>query len=221
MCWRLWALRSQFHRKKPELLEKIGICFLFAQNYHIAMKYVAPIRKELGIRTVFNILGPLSNPEMSLYLSDQLKMVDLSSTFGKVAIVYEKLQNGRYVGNADDSNKAVKYINDNLLRKRLRGISTESRSAIFIGIARIISDSRENSSALNEDKVAADEVKRYVARYARYSADALIEKFATVDSARFLYIQALRYLVSGDDGNINASINMIDCFISLWIQQIC
>ena len=45
-----------------EILKKIGICFLFAQNYHIAMKYVAPIRKELGIRTVFNILGPLSNP---------------------------------------------------------------------------------------------------------------------------------------------------------------
>lgn len=44
------------------MLKKIGICFLFAQNYHIAMKYVAPIRKELGIRTVFNILGPLSNP---------------------------------------------------------------------------------------------------------------------------------------------------------------
>ncbi len=44
------------------LLKKIGICFLFAQNYHIAMKYVAPIRRELGIRTVFNILGPLSNP---------------------------------------------------------------------------------------------------------------------------------------------------------------
>lgn len=48
--------------KSTELLNKIGICFLFAQNYHIAMKYVAPIRKELGIRTVFNILGPLSNP---------------------------------------------------------------------------------------------------------------------------------------------------------------
>lgn len=48
--------------KSKELLEKIGICFLFAQNYHIAMKYVAPVRKELGIRTVFNILGPLSNP---------------------------------------------------------------------------------------------------------------------------------------------------------------
>ncbi|MDD3261744.1 MAG: anthranilate phosphoribosyltransferase, partial [Oscillospiraceae bacterium] len=48
--------------KSTDLLESIGFCFLFAQNYHIAMKYVAPVRKELGIRTVFNILGPLSNP---------------------------------------------------------------------------------------------------------------------------------------------------------------
>lgn len=48
--------------KSREILESIGICFLFAQNYHIAMRYVAPVRKELGIRTVFNILGPLSNP---------------------------------------------------------------------------------------------------------------------------------------------------------------
>ena len=48
--------------RSAAILEKINICFLFAQNYHVAMKYVAPIRKELGIRTVFNILGPLSNP---------------------------------------------------------------------------------------------------------------------------------------------------------------
>ncbi len=48
--------------KSKELLHTIGLCFLFAQNYHIAMKYVAPVRKELGIRTVFNILGPLANP---------------------------------------------------------------------------------------------------------------------------------------------------------------
>lgn len=48
--------------KSAELLKKINICFLFAQNYHIAMKYVAPIRRELGIRTIFNILGPLANP---------------------------------------------------------------------------------------------------------------------------------------------------------------
>lgn len=48
--------------RSAQLLKDINICFLFAQNYHVAMKYVAPIRKELGIRTVFNILGPLSNP---------------------------------------------------------------------------------------------------------------------------------------------------------------
>lgn len=48
--------------KSARLLRNSNICFLFAQNYHISMKYVAPVRKALGIRTVFNILGPLSNP---------------------------------------------------------------------------------------------------------------------------------------------------------------
>ena len=48
--------------KSAALLNRIGICFMFAQNYHIAMKYVAPIRRELAIRTVFNIIGPLTNP---------------------------------------------------------------------------------------------------------------------------------------------------------------
>lgn len=48
--------------QSAKMLEKIGICFLFAQNYHIAMKYVGSVRKELGIRTIFNILGPLANP---------------------------------------------------------------------------------------------------------------------------------------------------------------
>lgn len=45
-----------------ELLDTVGFCFLFAQKYHTSMKYVGMIRKELGIRTVFNILGPLTNP---------------------------------------------------------------------------------------------------------------------------------------------------------------
>mgnify|MGYP002523375397 CR=1 FL=1 len=48
--------------KSLACLEKNNICFLFAQNYHIAMKYVASVRKELAIRTIFNILGPLTNP---------------------------------------------------------------------------------------------------------------------------------------------------------------
>lgn len=45
-----------------ELLNEAGMCFFFAQKYHTSMKYVGPIRKELGFRTVFNILGPLTNP---------------------------------------------------------------------------------------------------------------------------------------------------------------
>ena len=48
--------------KCVELLNKVGMCFFFAQKYHTSMKYVGPIRKELGFRTVFNILGPLTNP---------------------------------------------------------------------------------------------------------------------------------------------------------------
>ena len=45
-----------------KLLNEVGMCFLFAQKYHSSMKYVGAIRKELGFRTVFNILGPLTNP---------------------------------------------------------------------------------------------------------------------------------------------------------------
>lgn len=48
--------------KSKEMLEKIQICFLFAQCYHSAMRHVAPVRKELSVPTIFNILGPLSNP---------------------------------------------------------------------------------------------------------------------------------------------------------------
>lgn len=59
---------QQNPEKCRELLEKVGICFMFAQNYHTSMKYVGSIRKELGIRTVFNILGPLTNPANPTYM---------------------------------------------------------------------------------------------------------------------------------------------------------
>ncbi len=54
-------------KKAKDVLDKIGICFLFAQKYHSAMRFVAPVRKELSIRTIFNILGPLSNPAGASY----------------------------------------------------------------------------------------------------------------------------------------------------------
>lgn len=71
------------------ILEELGICFLFAQKYHAAMKYVAPVRKELGIRTVFNILGPLANPAsasmqvMGVYAEEMLEpMAKVLSNLG-------------------------------------------------------------------------------------------------------------------------------------------
>ena len=53
---------SQSPKRCVELLNEVGMCFFFAQKYHTSMKYVGAIRKELGFRTVFNILGPLTNP---------------------------------------------------------------------------------------------------------------------------------------------------------------
>ena len=61
----LEALGVNIHQSPArcvELLKEAGMCFFFAQKYHTSMKYVGTIRKELGFRTVFNILGPLTNP---------------------------------------------------------------------------------------------------------------------------------------------------------------
>ena len=55
---------DQDPEKCIQLLNEVGMCFFFAQKYHTSMKYVGAIRKELGFRTVFNILGPLTNPGM-------------------------------------------------------------------------------------------------------------------------------------------------------------
>ncbi len=74
--------------KSMQMLDEIGICFLFAPIYHSAMKNVAPVRRELGIRTIFNILGPLSNP---LGASMQLMGVYDESLVEPLAEVLTKL----------------------------------------------------------------------------------------------------------------------------------
>ena len=48
--------------RSAQILKDINLCFLFAQKYHPAMRFVGAVRKELGIRTLFNVLGPLANP---------------------------------------------------------------------------------------------------------------------------------------------------------------
>ncbi len=80
-----------------ELLNEVGMCFFFAQKYHSSMKYVGAIRKELGFRTVFNILGPLTNPgspKMQLlgvydeYLVEPLARVLVSLGVKRGMVVY-------------------------------------------------------------------------------------------------------------------------------------
>jgi anthranilate phosphoribosyltransferase len=51
--------------KVASLVNEIGIAFMFAPNFHPAMRYAAPVRKKLGIRTIFNVLGPLANPALA------------------------------------------------------------------------------------------------------------------------------------------------------------
>ncbi len=93
---------SQSPEKCVELLKEVGMCFFFAQKYHTSMKYVGAIRKELGFRTVFNILGPLTNPAtptMQLlgvydeYLVEPLAQVLISLGVKRGMVVYgqEKL----------------------------------------------------------------------------------------------------------------------------------
>ena len=88
---------QQDPEKCVELLDKVGMCFFFAQKYHSSMKYVGPIRKELGFRTVFNILGPLTNPgspKMQLlgvydeYLVEPLAQVLISLGVERGMVVY-------------------------------------------------------------------------------------------------------------------------------------
>ncbi len=95
--------------KSEKILEEAGLCFLFAQKYHSAMKYVGPIRKELGIRTVFNILGPLTNPArpsmiiLGVYSQDLLEpmakvLSNLGIQRGMVVFGKEKLDEISAVG---------------------------------------------------------------------------------------------------------------------------
>lgn len=88
---------NQSPERCKQLLEEVGMCFFFAQKYHTSMKYVGPIRKELGFRTVFNILGPLTNPgspEMQLlgvydeYLAEPLAQVLINLGVRRGMVVY-------------------------------------------------------------------------------------------------------------------------------------
>jgi len=81
------------------ILREINLCFLFAQNYHISMRYVAPVRRELGIRTFFNALGPLVNPagaSMELMgVSDEAQLEPMAKTLSNLGVKSAMVVRGR------------------------------------------------------------------------------------------------------------------------------
>lgn len=74
--------------RNAAILDETNLCFMFAQRYHTAMKYVGPVRKDIGIPTVFNILGPLTNPAGNSY---QLLGVYSEELLEPVALVLANL----------------------------------------------------------------------------------------------------------------------------------
>lgn len=87
----LEALGVNVHQSPPQVaqcINQIGVGFMFAPNHHSAMKHAAPVRKELGIRTIFNMLGPLTNPA---HAKNQLLGVFAASLTGRLAHVLKQL----------------------------------------------------------------------------------------------------------------------------------
>ncbi len=155
-----------------ELLKEAGMCFFFAQKYHSSMKYVGPIRKELGIRTVFNILGPLTNPaspKMQLlgvydeYLVEPLADVLMSLGVKRGMVVYgmDKLDEismsaATKVCEFDDGKKKTYMINpedfgfEKCTKEDLVGGTPEENAKITTDILKgLITGPKRNAVLLN------------------------------------------------------------------------
>ena len=126
-----------------ELLNEVGMCFFFAQKYHTSMKYVGAIRKELGFRTVFNILGPLTNPgspSMQLlgvydeYLVEPLAQVLVSLGVKRGMVVYgmDKLDEISARCTKDDLKGGTPAENAATTRAILGGQQGHKRNAVLM-----------------------------------------------------------------------------------------
>ena len=133
-------------------LREAGLCFLFAQAYHPAMKYAAPVRKELGFRTIFNLIGPLSNParvrRQLVGVYDKAWCVPLAETLGKLGAEHAWVVHGDGMDELAISGPShVAILNGGKVSTREigpedAGLSWAPRSAIAGGTA------AENAAAL-------------------------------------------------------------------------
>jgi len=142
-------------------IENVGIGFLFAPTYHKAMKNVAPVRKELGIRTVFNILGPLLNPANA---NGQVLGVYDESLMNKVASVLKQLgvQRAMVVHGNDGLDEIsisgiTKVVEINADRIRYYEINPEDYGIPISGVESILGGAPRENAAILKDVLAGKE----------------------------------------------------------------
>lgn len=189
--------------KAAKLLHEAGICFLFAQKYHTAMKYVGAIRKELGIRTVFNILGPLTNPArasmqvMGVYDRSLLEpmaraLLSLGVKRGMVVYGQEKLDEISICGPTDiccfqeGKTRMTTITPESVgLKRGQKGDLLGGTPAENAAITRAILEGRERG-AKRDAAVLNAAAALFVAGKAGKLADAVKLAEATIDSGRAL-----------------------------------
>jgi anthranilate phosphoribosyltransferase len=191
-------------RQEPEqaaaLLEQVGICFFFAQQYHASMKYVAPIRKELGIRTVFNFLGPLTNPAAPTYqvlgVCDEgllEPMADVLSSLGvqRGLVVYNRSKMDEFSTCA--SNAVCEFTQDT---KRRYEVTPQELGFVPCGKAELVGGTPAENAAITLDILSGQPGPRrdtvllnagaalYIAGKAASLADGIHLAAETVDSGQ-------------------------------------
>ena len=140
----LGANINQDPAQAEDLLKRVGMCFFFAQKYHSAMKYVGAIRKELGFRTVFNILGPLTNPARPEYfvlgVYDEYLVEPLAKVLDKLGVkrafvVYgqEKLDEISAVGPTTVCELKEGYYRTTVVRPEDFGLSSGKKEELVGG----------------------------------------------------------------------------------------
>ena len=172
------------------LLKEVGMCFFFAQKYHSSMKYVGAIRKELGFRTVFNILGPLTNPgspKMQLlgvydeYLVEPLARVLMSLGVKRGMVVYGPEDFGFARCTKDDLKGGAPEENATITRAILSGEKGRKRNAVLMnagaalyigGKAESMKDGIALAAELIDSGKALETLERFIAVSNRAEANA-------------------------------------------------
>ncbi len=206
-------------RKAERLLDETGICFLFAPSYHKAMRHAIGPRREIGIRTIFNVLGPLTNPAGARY---QLMGVYDADLTGKIALVLKNLGSiaACVVHGSDATDEitisgttAVSELRDGTVRsyvfdpgeygyrlapvEALRGGDAAYNAAILRDVLRGVKGPMRDMTELNSAFAL------YIAGAAGDIADAIRLAKKTIDSGKALKkLEELR--VSGSEGAAHA-----------------